>query len=300
MWPWASSVSISDPQGRRVAVEGDKIINEIPDAEVVDISSFLEGATAVQPIFLLPPDSDYEVSIGGKDGAPEGSDDERGVAIFSDGAAVSVAGVRNKPGEKDTLSLPREGGGIRYKTATGQMPALKLAVDDDKSGFSVRIANLKGDANAEFELNLDHKVGRLTVQGGGKSTSSYDLQMKHVAPHSIDRIVEQKGIKFKLGDAHSIDTTPSRLMPGAAAAPIRISRGAFVARPASAPALDSKSDPKRVMPETKVDPKVAPGPRHVVPAPGPQPIPSPQPIPAPHPTPVPQTPPKFIKPTGPR
>lgn len=281
VWPWASSVSISDPQGRRVAVEGDKVINEIPDAEVLDISSFLEGATAVQPIFILPADSDYEVAIGGKDGsAPEGStDDNRGVTIFSDGSAVAIAGVKNKPDEKDTLSLPKDGGNIRYKTATGAMPSLKLATDDEKSGLSVKIANLKGDANAEFELNLDRKVGHLTVQGGGKSTASYDIQMRHVAPHIADQLVEQKGIKFKLGDAHTIDigVSTAKLRPGAAVAPIRISRGAFV-RPVAKPGVDPKSDPKLA-------------PRPVV-APGPRPV-----LQAPHPV---TAPPQITKPIAPR
>ncbi len=279
VWPWASSVAITDQQGRQLKVEGDKVTNEIPDAEVVDMAGWLEGGTPSQPIYILPDENDYEISISGKDGkAPEGGDDRRGVRVFGDGSAVTIDGLALKPSDKDTLSLPHDGGGLRYKTGTGAMPALKLAIDDNKTGVAVRIANMKADADSEVELKMDRSAEKFTVQGGGKSTSSYDIAIKHVQKGAKDVDVEQKAVKFKLGESHAIDTKSLvAIKPGVPVAPLRISRGVFTPPKLNVkgPKIDapkpdaSKPDAPKVNPAVKTP--VAPAPV-VKPQVGPAPV----------------------------
>ncbi len=237
--PRSSALGVSDQEGRKIGRDGDKWVNEIPDAEIVEMSAFLEGADAPDPIFVLPEENDYDITIGSRDKKPAAAadapdeDDEPGVTIFGQGAAIAVEGVKLKANEKDTLSLPREGGGIRYKTGTGRMPALKMAVDDEKSGLTVRIGNMKADADDEVELKLDSKAGKLTLQGGGKSTESYDIKMKRVREDADDDEIEEKGVKFKLGESHAIDTAAKDKPKGAAAtaSPFNIKRGAMTMKP---------------------------------------------------------------------
>lgn len=238
VWPRSASVSISDPEGHRVAIEDGKIVNEIPGAEVIDLASWTQDADAVEPIFFLPASNDYDVSIGKGPKSASSPDDEAGVAVFGPGTAVTVTGIDAAGGgEKDTLSVPKDSTGIRYRSASGKMPALKLAIDDKKEGVSVRIANMNADKDSEVELAVDRKSGKATVQGGGKSTSSYDLELRHTTAgvKGMDKVVE-RGVKFHLGESHAIDTarTP-RVMGGptgkpTAAAP-KITHSVFTPKP---------------------------------------------------------------------
>ena len=83
----------------------------------------------------------------------------------------------------------------------------------------------------------------MTVQGGGKSTDSYDLKVKKVKEDGDDDEVEAKGVKFKLGDSHSINVR-APMKPrakGAAAAAPTIDKGKFVPRIKAKP---QKADPE--------------------------------------------------------
>ena len=261
VWGFGATVGVSDQEGRKVGIEGDKLINEIPDAEVVDLSAFLEGSVPVSPMFILPAENDYDVSIGGRDKA-EGETDEKGVSVFGQGQAYTVEDVKVATHEKDTLSIPHEGEGVRYKTASGRMPSLKLAIDDEKEGTVVRVANMKADANSEVSLNLDRKSKKLTVQGGGKSTDGYDLKLKHVRDGGDNDEAEQKNIKFKLGDSHAIDVKAPAIRPkkGTPAAPIAISRGKFVPKLAPVGKDDKKDKDDKTRGVKPVGPTTTPAP----------------------------------------
>ncbi len=241
IWPRSAAVSVADQDGNTIKIENGEIKNNIPGAEVVDLSAWTDGTEAVDPIYFLPAKNDYDVTIEKGANSASAPDDEKGVAVFGAGTAVTVEGVDIGDGDKDTLSLAHGSDGVRYKSSSGRMPALKFAVADAKQGVSVRVANLKGDADSEFELNLDRKSGKATIQGGGKSTESYDLELRHVGrDHKGVEKTVQKRVPFKLGESHSIDTArPTLVRPGSVAAP-KISRGRFVLKPKPA-ARDDKA-----------------------------------------------------------
>jgi len=240
VWPRSTAVSIVDQDGRKLGIEDGKLVNEIPDAEIVELTGFLPDGAALEPIYILPDDGDYDISVSTTQ-APTGSEpkgeaptqEERGVTVFGESSAFTIEGVKLAKGEKDTLSVPRDNSGVRYRSGGGAMPALKLAVDDGKIGTSVRIANLKAGADDEVELKMDRAAGRVLVQGGGKASESYDLKMKRVrADGDDDEVVEQTGVRFKFGESHQIDAKPGpRLGAGAKPLPPRIQRGVFKPRP---------------------------------------------------------------------
>ncbi len=62
-----NSVTLTNQDGKSIGREGDKIVNEIPDAQVVDLHSYLDGAPAGEPMFAVPAEADYEIAIRGHD-----------------------------------------------------------------------------------------------------------------------------------------------------------------------------------------------------------------------------------------
>lgn len=231
----SSAISISDPDGRKVGYEGDQLVNEIPDAEVVDLAGFLEDSVAPEPMFLLPDEVPYDIKIEPSKQAKADEDDDEadeeatGVAVFGKGTAVALGSVKRSAGESDVLSLSADGQGIKVRTGSGRMPAMRVAMDDDDSGVSLRVGNLKADAGDEVELQVDRAKGNFKIQGGGKSTDGYDLKLRRVHADADDDVVEEKGVKFKLGDAHAIELKPAK--NALAAKGIKIQRGRFVPKP---------------------------------------------------------------------
>ena len=221
----ANGVALTSSDGKRVGREGGKVVNEIPGAEVIDLASYLDGAPPGEPIYVVPAEGSYEVSIEGKDNkvAPD-ADEDHGVAIVGNGAAVTVETPKLKPGEKDTLSV-RADGSIKYRTANGGViPTIRLAADGANGGMHARLSSMKADPNDELEIKMDHAAGQITVGGGGKRSDSYDLKVTHVQAGQDDHVVEQKGIKFKAGEMHTIQTTPAGAAKGDA---FKISRGTY-------------------------------------------------------------------------
>jgi hypothetical protein len=208
-----NSVTLTNQDGKKLGIEDGKLVNEIPEAEVVTLNSYLDGAPVGEPMYVVPAEGDYDVHIAGTDHRAGGSEGDHGVSIIGNGSAVAVETARLRPGERDTLSLHRDGA-VRYASGSGgTIPPIRMAHDGDgKHGMQVRIANMKADAHEALELRMDHKAGEITVQGGGRKSESYDLKVKHVHAGAEDHEVEQRGIKYSSGAVHTVHSDPS---PGA-------------------------------------------------------------------------------------
>lgn len=250
-----NSVTVTNQDGKRIGRDGDKIINEVPDAKVVRLDSYLAGATS-EPMYVVPYDGDYEVDLHGTDRKESDAqpDGDHGVAIIGNGSAVAVETSKLKVGEKDTLSLHRDGG-VKYQSSTGgTIPPIRLAHDDGEHGMTARIANMKADAHEGIELRMDHKAGEVHVSGGGKKSESFNLKVKHTHAGAEDQEVEHKGIKYKAGETHTVHVDPR---PGAKAGPLKVTHAptpkvkpAKAAEPVRAgagakPAAGPKAVPKR-------------------------------------------------------
>jgi hypothetical protein len=244
-----TEVMMTDEEGRKVGYDGDKLINEIPDADVIDLAAFTEDAEAPEPIFMVPDNQDYDISLGAATTTkPDGEDDDdvTSVAIFSGGSAVSVGRTKREKGQRDVITLSRDNSDIKFKTGSGRVPRLRVAMDDDKEGTVVGIRNMKGDPDDEVDLKLDRKEGKVHLQGNGKKAESYDLKVKKVRADADDDEIEEKGVKIRNGESHAIDvkTAKKGTKPG-------IARGKSVPKPKKTKAdrakLDKDKDDKKVV-----------------------------------------------------
>lgn len=268
--PRSTSIVIEDDQGRKLGVDGGKDVNEIPEAEVVDLTAFLDGVNPeFSKMYVVPDESDYDIVISGND---KSKGDDNGVTVFGDGAAFTIDGVTTKSNEQDMLSIGRAEDGIRFKPAGSRKPAIKVALDndDENGGMAVRVANLKSDSDGEVDFRVDRKQFKVKLGAGSKSSDSYDLKIRHVQVGEDDNEVEEKGIKFnRPGESHDIDAKPA---PKGTKPTLKIGRGSFT------PKL--RLPKKRLAP---LPPKPTDAPKPNLPAkPGPKPTvgapPAPRPV----------------------
>jgi hypothetical protein len=243
-----NSITLTNQDGKRIGRDGDKIVNEIPDAEVIRLDSYLEGAEAGEPMYAVPHEGDYDIDLHGTDrkAGDAQPDGDHGVAVIGNGSAVAVETSKLKPGDKDTLSVHRDGG-VKYQSGSGgTIPPIRLAHDGDGThGMTARITNMKADAHEPLELKMDHQAGEVHVSGGGKKSESFDLKVTHVHAGAEDTSVEQKGIKYKAGETHTFHVDPK---PGAKGGSFKVTRAPTpkAAAPAKhTPAAAPKPTPKR-------------------------------------------------------
>jgi hypothetical protein len=280
VWGQSMSVSITDQEGRKLAVEGDKITSDIPDAQILNLATFLEGGVPADPIFVLPAEGDYDIAITGRDApkpaAEDGVAEEPAVTVFGSGESVTVGGLELAKGEKDTLAVGRDAGSVRYSAGSGKVPSLKLAIDDDEGGSAISVSNLESDPGAEIELKHDTKAAKFLVQGGGKASKSYDLAFERLSKGLADpERVEQKAVKFKLGESHGISLARPALKvgkPGSPLAPPAIARGVFTPKKREDA---SKKDVQGTNDKNVADPKNAPKLGPALPKPGAPSLPKP-------------------------
>jgi hypothetical protein len=206
-----NGVVLTNGDGKKLGRDGDKIVNEIPGAEVFEVTGYIDGEPAMEPIYAVPADGDYQVAIVGRDAhrKAEGEQEDHGVAVIGNGAAVTVQTAKLKPTEQDTLSLSRDGG-IKYKTAReGEFPAIRLAASGPNGGMHAHLSHMQANANDEIAIKMDHTAGQIVVAGGGKKASSFDLKVTHVQPEGEDKVVEQKGIRYDPAKVHTIQSSPT-------------------------------------------------------------------------------------------
>lgn len=226
VWGDSTRLTMTDQEGRKIGYDDNgKLVNDIPGADMIELESYVEGAAAPEPIYVLPAENSYDISMEGST-AKEG-DDEDEVAIFGEGTAITVESMKLAPKERTTMSLSADGGEIKFRAGSNRVPRMRMAVDDDKSGYTVQISNLRADKDDEVEVKLDRRSRGVTVQGGGKTTEGYDLKLTRVRDDADDEENEHKGIKFRGGESHRIELDSVRGKD----TPPRIARGVYVRKP---------------------------------------------------------------------
>ncbi len=213
-----NGVTLTNGDGKKLGRDptSGKIVNEIPGAEVFEVASYIDGVSSSEPIYAVPSDGDYQVAIVRRDkpAKAESAEEEHGIAVIGNGAAVTVETPKLEPNEKHTLSVGRDGG-IKYKTGRpGEFPAIRLAADGANGGMHARLSHMNAEANDELELKMDHAAGQIAVSGGGKKATAFDLKVTHVTATGEDKVNEQKGIKFVPGMTHTIQSS-ANAPPGA-------------------------------------------------------------------------------------
>jgi hypothetical protein len=207
----ANGVTLTNAEGKKLGRDpaSGKIVNEIPGAEVLEVASYIDGAPASEPIYVVPSDGDYQVAIARREkpAKAETAEDEHGIAVIGNGAAVTVETPKLEASEKHTLSVGHDGG-IKYKTGRpGEFPAIRLAADGANGGMHARLSHMNAEANDELEVKMDHAAGQIAIAGGGKKASAFDLKVTHVTATGEDKVNEQKGIKFVPGLTHTIQSS---------------------------------------------------------------------------------------------
>jgi hypothetical protein len=206
-----NGVVLTNGDAKKVGRDGDKIVNEIPGAEVFEVSSYLDGEPAMEPVYFVPSDGDYQIAISGREHRrqAEGEQEDHGVSVIGNGTAVTVETPKLQKTEQATLSVAHDGG-VQYKNARdGEFPAIRIAADGPNGGMHVRLSHMQAAANDVVAVRLDAPAGQIKVSSGSTKATSFDLKVTHVQAEGEDKVAEQHGVKFVPGKLHTIQSSPT-------------------------------------------------------------------------------------------
>ncbi|MEA2468094.1 MAG: hypothetical protein QOJ57_2220 [Thermoleophilaceae bacterium] len=162
----------TDDQGKRTGVVGGRMLQEIPDVEVVKTYATQNWEGAPEPRFRLPEGSDYTISVDGTDLEKPA---KTKVNLVGNGLVIEIEDIKIAPGQKDEMALPG-GYGITYQPNGKGLAAPSffagLVEDEAAYNFAASAVGLKPGSTLSLLVDQKKKVvildstGSESIDGG--------------------------------------------------------------------------------------------------------------------------------------
>ena len=155
----------TDDEGRRTGVVGGKMLQEIPDIEVVKTYATQNWEGAPEPRYRLPEGAEYQITVDGTDLEKTAKTD---VDLVGNGLVIEIEDIEIEPGQKDEMALPG-GYGITYQSNgdEGVAPNLfaGLVEDDAAYNFAASAVGLTKGSTISLLVEQEEKVVILDSTG---------------------------------------------------------------------------------------------------------------------------------------
>jgi hypothetical protein len=156
----------SDDQGNRTGIVGGKMLQEIPDVEVVKTFATQNWEGAPEPRFRLPEGAEYTISVDGTDLKKPANDTT--INLVGNGLVIDIEDIKLAPGQKDEMALPG-GYGITYQSNSDEEIAPNvfagLVEDDAAYNFAASAVGLKKGSTISLLVEQKEKVVILDSTG---------------------------------------------------------------------------------------------------------------------------------------
>jgi hypothetical protein len=155
----------TDDQGRQTGVVGGKMLQEIPDVEVVKTYATQNWEGAPEPRFRLPEGAEYTITVDGSDLTKATTTN---IDLVGNGLVIEIEDIKLAPGQKDEMAMPG-GYGITYQSNSDEEIAPNifagLVEDDAAYNFAASAVGLKKGSTLSLLVEQDEKVVLLDSTG---------------------------------------------------------------------------------------------------------------------------------------
>lgn len=212
----------SDDAGHRTGVVGGRMLQEIPDVEVVKTYATQNWEGAPEPRFRLPEGSEYTISV---DGSDLDKPAKTKINLVGNGLVIEIEDLEIAPGQKDEMALPG-GYGITYQTngKEGIAPSFfaGLVEDDAAYNFAASAVGVKPGSTLSLLVEQKEKVvildstGSESVDGGN---ALFILQLTKADASGTISQWQNAGLKLdggaeeKAGFEYGKSPTPGKPLP---------------------------------------------------------------------------------------
>jgi hypothetical protein len=170
-----SYVLVTDQHGHRLGRVNGQIVNEIPGAHYVLLTSDQDWKNKLEPILYVPANVGYTITL---DGSPLTAPDTESISMIGPSWHIAINDIRMTPGDKDTLTLDPNATRLTYHTTRAQTPTIQASVSDTRAHYAFVISGVSSQPGNTIDLRVPPEGGSLIISNSGSTgTSSVNLQM---------------------------------------------------------------------------------------------------------------------------
>jgi hypothetical protein len=170
-----SHVLVTDQKGRRLGNVNGSIVNEIPGAHYVLLTSDQDWKNKLEPILYVPANQAYTITL---DGRPLTGPDTESIGILGPAWHIAVNDIPMRPGDKDTVTVDPHTTTLTYRTTRAQAPTIQAAVSDTRASYAFVIGGVSSQPGSTLNLHVPPEGGSLIISNAGSTgASSMSLQM---------------------------------------------------------------------------------------------------------------------------
>jgi hypothetical protein len=192
-----SHVLVTDQKGRHLGNVNGKIVNEIPGAHYVLLTSDQDWKNKLEPILYVPANQAYTITL---DGSPLTAPDTESIGILGPAWHIAVNDIPMHPGDKDTLTVDPHTTTLTYRTTRAQSPTIQAAVSDTRASYAFVIGGVSSQPGSTLNLHVPPEGGSLIISNAGSiGTSSVNLQMTRETEQGV-QVFRHSAIPLAGGD----------------------------------------------------------------------------------------------------
>jgi hypothetical protein len=212
----------TDDQGRKTGVVNGKLLQQIPDVEVVKAYSTQNWTGGPEPRYRFPQGKDYTISV---DGSKLDKPTKTKINLLTNGLVIEIEDLTLDPGQVDEMALPG-GYGITYQTNSRKEEAPNmfagLVEDDYAYNFAATAVGIKPGSTISLLVEQKEKVVILDSTGSEGTLNGKGIFILNLTRAGADGNVDQwqngdvrlDGSKEeKVGFEYSDSPTPGKPLP---------------------------------------------------------------------------------------
>ena len=209
-----SHVLVTDQSGHRLGYVNGRVVNEIPGAHYVLLTSDQDWKNKLEPVLYVPANVAYTITL---DGTPLTAPDTESIGIIGPSWDLAINNIPMQPGDKDTLTVDPNGTKLTYRTTRAQSPTIAAAVSGPRADYAFVIAGVSSQPGATINLNVPPEGGSLIISTvGSTGASRVNLQMTRETEQGVQHFTHD-AIPLTGGDTAELQaanwTSPSQGIP---------------------------------------------------------------------------------------
>ena len=209
-----SHVLVTDHAGHRLGYVNGQLVNEIPGAHYVLLTSDQDWKNKLEPLLYVPANVGYTITL---DGTPLTSPDTESIGIIGPSWHIAINDIPMQPGDKDTLTADPNATKLTYSTTRAQSPTIEAAVSGPRAHYAFVIAGVSSQPGSTINLSVPPPGGSLLITNvGSAGTSSVNLDMTRATEQGVQHF-SHHAIPLTGGDTAELQaanwTNPSQGIP---------------------------------------------------------------------------------------
>jgi hypothetical protein len=209
-----SHVLVTDHAGHRLGYVNGKVVNEIPGAHYVLLTSDQDWKNKLEPILYVPANVAYTITL---DGTPLTGPDTESIGIIGPSWHIAIKDISMNPGDKDTVLADPNATRLSYSTSRTKVPTIEAAVSDSKAHYDFLVGGVSDQPGSVINLHVPPEGGSLIIDNtGSTAASSVNLQMTRLTEQGV-QVFRHDAIPLAGGDTAELQfanwTSPGQGIP---------------------------------------------------------------------------------------